>query len=334
MQQVSSEGIFTKWQPHYAEKGIATFPVGSDKKPQVRRWNRIGLSGSSKLAKRFTEANAFGFQPGPRSRVTVLDVDTHDGAILSAALNEHGDTPLIVRTGGGYHAYYRHSGERRHVRPYANRPIDILGDGYVVAPPSIAVKGQYQIIAGTLDDLANLPPIHVVVDDLRGKRSALPVGERNNALYRFALEQAIHVDDFASLLDVMRTRNMDCETPLPDNSIWSITKSAWRCEQEGRNLVGRGRAVVISHELIDRLIAHNQDAFVLLTVLKRHHWGRDFVLSKPMAAMFGWTLPRWYSARNLLVRFGIIACIHEGGMGPHDPPVYAWADSLRCGVNV
>jgi hypothetical protein len=43
---------------------------------------------------------AFGFQPGPRSRVTVLDIDPHDDTILAEALREHGETPLIVRTGG------------------------------------------------------------------------------------------------------------------------------------------------------------------------------------------------------------------------------------------
>jgi hypothetical protein len=172
------------------------------------------LSGSGKLAQRFTRANALGFQPGPRSRVTVLDIDTHDDAILSEALREHGETPFIVRTGGGYHAYYRHAGERRHVRPYENKPVDILGGGYVVAPPSISIKGAYEIIEGTLDDLANLPPLHVVLEGLRTERHPIRVGERNNTLYRFALEQAIHTDDFDTLLDVMRTRNMDCETPF------------------------------------------------------------------------------------------------------------------------
>src|ERR1041384_2567634 len=93
IQQMTEEGIFAKWQPHYAEKQIATFPVGHDKKPQIRRWNKVGLSGSGKLAQRFTRANALGFQPGPRSRVTVLDIDTHDDAILSEALREHGETP-------------------------------------------------------------------------------------------------------------------------------------------------------------------------------------------------------------------------------------------------
>ena len=88
---MSSEGIFSKWQPHYAEKRIATFPVGHDKRPQIKRWNELGLNGSAKLAKRFTEANALGFQVGSRSQITVLDVDTRNEGVLADALREHGE---------------------------------------------------------------------------------------------------------------------------------------------------------------------------------------------------------------------------------------------------
>jgi hypothetical protein len=51
------------------------------------------------------------------------------------------------------------------------------------------------------------------------------------------------VDDFESLLDAMRTRNMYCQPPLADDVVVAKAMSAWRYEQEGRNLVGRGRAV-------------------------------------------------------------------------------------------
>ena len=123
----------------------------------------------------------------------------------------------------------------------------------------------------------------------------------------------------------MRTRNTDCEIPLPDSEVIKAAESVWKYQIEGRNLVGKGRSVVMSHALIDKLVTTNQDAYILLSMLKRHHWGRgSFVLSKAMAAKFGWRITRWYAARDLLVRFGIIACVHEGGMGPHDPPIYAW----------
>jgi hypothetical protein len=74
---------------------------------------------------------------GARSNVTVLDVDIGDERVLSDALARHGETPLVVRSGSGkYHAYYRHNGERRRIRPWRGLPIDLLGEGgLVVAPP-------------------------------------------------------------------------------------------------------------------------------------------------------------------------------------------------------
>jgi hypothetical protein len=95
IQQVSEEGIFTKWQPQYAERRIATFPVKADKKPAIRRWNQITLKGSSRLAERFHESDAFGFQLGPKSQITALDVDSRDEAVLADALTCHGDTPSL-----------------------------------------------------------------------------------------------------------------------------------------------------------------------------------------------------------------------------------------------
>jgi len=321
-------GIFARWQPHYAERQIPTFPVNADKKPAIKRWNQISLKGSSRLAERFQEANAFGFQLGPRSRVTALDIDSRDESILDRALSEHGHTPLVVRTGGGYHAYYRYNGERRLIRPYHDKPIDILGGGFVVAPPSVSAKGTYQLISGTLDDLEKLPPIHVVLDDLRAE-ARIPEGRRNNTIFRFALEHARYADDYETLLDVLRTRNMDCEPPLPDRELVATDGSAWRCEEEGRNLVGRGGSVLMPHALVDELISKNQDALLLLTVLKRHHWGRDFVIANAMAKRVGWTRKRFASARTLLHKLGLIEIVAAGSFrSPASYRFCAWGGRI------
>jgi hypothetical protein len=317
-------GIFAKFQPRYAEQNVVTFPVSPDKKPAIKHWQKVGLEGSAKLAEKFSHSDTFGLPLGPRSGVTILDVDTKDKSVLHEAQSRYGETPYVVETGGGFHAYYRYSGERRHIRPWGpDLPIDVLGNGYAVGAPSIAAKGQYEIIHGTLADLSNLPPLHRVLDQLR---KPIPEGKRNQSLFRISLEQAAHADDFETLMDVMRTRNMDCTTPLMESELEATARSAWKYETEGRNLVGRGKAVVISHSVIDRVMAHSPDAFYLLMILKRHHWGRDFVLAKPMAESMGWGLRRWKVARDMLVRLGIIACLHEGGLGPNDPPIYAWAD--------
>jgi hypothetical protein len=34
--------IFREWQPVYAERGIATFPVGDDKRPCTKGYLRLG----------------------------------------------------------------------------------------------------------------------------------------------------------------------------------------------------------------------------------------------------------------------------------------------------
>jgi hypothetical protein len=74
-------------------------------------------------------------------------------------------------------------------------------------------------------------------------------------------------------------------------------------------------------------MAHSPDAFHLLMILKRYHWGRDFALANAMTAAIGWRLSRWRLARDILVRLGLIARLHEGGMGPNDPPIYSWVES-------
>ena len=111
---------------------------------------------------------------------------------------------------------------------------------------------------------------------------------------------------------------MDCTLPLLEAEPESVARSVWKYETEGRNLVGHGKAVVLSHSLIDRVMAESDDAFLLLTILKRHHWGRDLALANAMAATLGWGISRWRLARNILVRLGI---------GPGDPPIYGWVES-------
>ena len=118
---------------------------------------------------------------------------------------------------------------------------------------------------------------------------------------------------------------MDCEPQLGDDVIVSTANSAWRYEQGGRNLVGRGRAVVTPHALIDELIGESQDAFILFTLLQRHHWGRSFVLANAMADQLGWTRKRFASARTLLQVLGFIQMVAPASF--RSPAIYrlgAW----------
>lgn len=157
-------GVFAQWQPVYADHGIATFPVNDNKVPAVRNYGRIGINASSSLASRFG-SGALGFMCGCRSGITVLDVDTADERVLADAIDRHGKTPIVARSGSGhFQAWYRYGGERRLIRPRRDVPIDILGGGFVVAPPSrvLAPVGNFAAWAYLLKFLIGLFLIFVL----------------------------------------------------------------------------------------------------------------------------------------------------------------------------
>jgi Bifunctional DNA primase/polymerase, N-terminal len=149
--------MFSQWQPEYAKHGIATILVSLEKKPLVRHPQKFGLRGSAMLTDKFGDASMFGFYAGYRNKLTVLDIDTADETVLIDALDRHGHTPVVTKSGSGkFHAWYKHNGERRRIRPWKAEGllIDLLGTGgLIVVPPSVAPKGQYQFIQGDLDDI-------------------------------------------------------------------------------------------------------------------------------------------------------------------------------------
>lgn len=301
---------FRDWQPRYAAHGIATFPVrvGDDGKvPAIKGWQRVGLPGSATLAQRFADADAFGFCAGQRSGLTILDVDTNDERTLADALGRHGPTPIIVRSSSGNHqAWYRWRGEGRFIRPDGNSkwPIDILGSGFVVAPPSRGIKSNYLFIQGSLDDLDQLPvlrntTIATLPPPLAWKPDrAVTEGGRNDTLWRYCMQSARHCDRFDSLLDVARTRNSDFFPPLPEAEVVKTAKSAWNYTQRGENRFGRP-GVSIDAEQAIHLIKTDPDVFVLLSFLRANNGpARTFIAANALAEVLGWGRKRLADARK------------------------------------
>jgi Bifunctional DNA primase/polymerase, N-terminal len=208
---------FAEWQPQYAEQVVATFPV-KDKKPCVRGWQSVGLNGSSQLALKFPEAEAFGFQCGKHSGITVVDIDCPEERAVEEAIRVFGRSPVLWRTGSGNFAMpFRFNGEKRRIRPIADLPIDVLGSGgYAVAPPSAGRKGLYQFLEGGLDHFLRLPTLHLPANENRPATDKIPIGKRADVLFHHALDQARYMDSLDDLIDVVRTRNLDCEQPLSD----------------------------------------------------------------------------------------------------------------------
>jgi hypothetical protein len=66
--------------------------------------------------------------------------------------------------------------------------------------------------------------------------------------------------------------------------------------------------------MIDAMIISNpvdQDAFLLLTVLRRYHWNRDFKLANATHETLGWTLQRFKAARKRLIKIGRVMVVRH-----------------------
>jgi hypothetical protein len=332
----NSSASFLNWQPSYAERGIATFPVRHDKVPAIRGYQTVGRRGSGQLASKFPDAPALGFMCGRRNGVTVLDVDSKDERVLADALDRHGKTGIVVRSGSGnFQAWYWHNGERRQIRPWVGRPIDVLGGGYVVAPPSRVAKGQYQFVQGSLDDLDRLP----VMQGPPTFRAAEPVefcgicpsgeikqGERNKRLFNLCLHAARSCDEFDALCDVARTRNSEFAPPLEDDEVMKVATSAWRYEAEGRNYSGGMRAVFSVADVLPLM----PDPYVgALIVWAKASFKPDshFWIADGLAKKFGWSARQLRQARKRAVQTGLIRLIRPSGF--KRAAIYGWPQGRR-----
>jgi Bifunctional DNA primase/polymerase, N-terminal/Primase C terminal 1 (PriCT-1) len=337
-----STGLFPRSQPEWAAHRIATFPVtvtaAGVKKPAVKHYGKLGLRASAQLAQKrsFANIDGVGFMAGPHSKITVIDIDDPDERLLTEVLDRHGSTPFIVRTASGkHHAYYRHSNERRRIRPWRDLPLDLLGSGgFVIAPPTlISGKGAYEIIAGNLDDLRRLPPIHNLdlepaTEISSGPELIIPeklpqVGQRNNGLWRHCMRHAQRCDQFDDLLDEARTFNMALDTPLSDSEVTNTAASAWGYTMHGLNRFGQHGVWSSSEEIAAMMHSQNQDAFLLLTFLRGYNGPHAlFMCANALAEKFGWTRHRLAAARSRLIELNYIMPVRQAGRG--NPALFRW----------
>ena len=163
-----------------------------------------------------------------------MDLDSSK-AVAFAKTHGFPLTPL-VKTGKGYHAYYRNSIGVRNFQKRDDLPgIDLRGDGgFVVAPPSVHASGRlYQWVKGKgLGDLplAELPSIILaqrpedktpLVDLYKG----VGKGSRNDALARLAGSWVKDGLPFEQCLEMAKAWNLLNTPPLPGKEIERTIKS-------------------------------------------------------------------------------------------------------------
>ena len=309
-------GVFAQFAPIYADAGLATFPVDTrHKRPAVTNWQRGGLPATRAWAEKFGDADGLGLCMGERSRIVEVDIDMAGDAALGAALERFGDTPIKIRTASDKSkAWYRHSGEGRRTRPFKGLAIDILGDGYTIAPPSYRpdLGRRYEFLTGSLDDLDRLPAIRADALDASCHRVAEAVreGERNNTLFLWCMVEARHCDDVDALIDAAQTRASAMPVPLSIREIEQTARSAWGYEIGGRNIVGLRRPQITQRDKALDDLNNETDAYWLLDMLSRYHRNKKAFAIAP-AAMSDAGNPPWHKtrivrARDILIERGYL----------------------------
>jgi hypothetical protein len=339
----------------YIAAGIVPLPLGGEdgKRPLVKGPDRFGRRAALQIATKFPNAN-LGFWCGRHNRLTVVDIDSSKDAELDYALASFGPSPVIVRTASGkHHAYYRHGGERRRIRPIKGHPIDILGEGGLcVAPPSIRpAGGEYKFLRGGLADLVNLSTIRAaalhglepaIIEKTKSSAIAggvVEIGRRDNTLFRLALALAHDAKTQADLLGELRKANAELCKPLqPDHEVQRAARSAWRYRVNGRLMVpGVQSSIILPSASIARLLAEGEvDAMALLALLRKSHSGRldeAFAVS-PLAMercrlIGSWDKRRYRNATRKLCELGELVQLTPGGRGKHDPAMYRFAPARK-----
>src|SRR5262249_39384124 len=160
------------------------------------------------------------------------------------------------------------------IRPKPGTPIDILGGGYAVAPPSQVTKGAYEFIQGGLDDLGSLKPMvgaasNAISLPLQPKWAGMREGDgRKRALWERCMRTGGSCK-FDRMMEIARTANQQCKEPMMDAEVVKIATSAWQHDAAGLNFFTRPR-IMLDHDIFDALYAaQSQDAVFLLLKLER-----------------------------------------------------------------
>jgi hypothetical protein len=323
-----------------------------NKRRAVRGYPRIGLRASAELASKFADAPALGFMCGRRSRVTVLDIDTCDERLLVDALSRHGPTPIIVRTASGkWHAWYRHNNERRRIRPWGiDLPIDLLGGGFVIAPPSATQRGCYEFIQGSLDDLGSLPSMRglgaalyndavtIVPDDALMAADAVtfdepilvvPEGRRNNALFRHCMRQAHECDSFDALVEQARVFNISiCTPPLTDDEVIRTSHRAFYYTARGENRFGMTGSWLPT-ETVRRIVADPHLCTLVTFLQAENRPNRRFWVADGLYKELGWSRRKFHAARREAINQGFIEMVSKPSQG--HPALYRFGPAIRQG---
>jgi hypothetical protein len=194
------------------------------------------------------------------SGLVVLDVDTAEGKPGLASLGEinaHLPETLLARTGrGGYHGVFLRPEDMPAQRRIGFRPgLDLLGDGYFVAAPSVLTGGaMYRWerlmppapLPSILRDIAAAPKVQAKVEVIG---APIITGSRNNSLFRLGCalrDTGIGAEALARALDA--ENKLRFQPPVDDFELATIVNSVLNTVQVRRDVAADA---IVEQEILD-----------------------------------------------------------------------------------
>ena len=280
---------FAEFQPLYAARGVATFPVtvaNDNKVPSIRGYMKTGLRGSAQLAMKFGDADSFGFVCGKYNRITVVDMDSTDPAIVGEGERLFGTSPLLWRTGGGKYAMaFRHNCEGRRIRCIPSLPIDLLGGGFVVAPGSAGIKQRYELIRGSLADVDHLPVARIPSEITAPPPRKIPDGKRHDALFRHCrsiVDRHADQDQFVAAAKTWNEAILD--PPVPPQDVVNTCYSVWKYRGGRKRMNG----LIVEEPKRKALSANPEYLGVFAHLAFENGPDAEFMIADGLAEAMGW----------------------------------------------
>ena len=263
----------------YQKQGFSFFPLRKRSKKPIFEWggwqNRRPSPEEVKTWQDQKMLNQVAVVCGSISGIIVLDVD--NPAIFDAwlASQKHPMPPSpTVKTGKGWHIYFRHPGGKIKNSTRQIPGADIKADGgYVVAPPSIHPEGptyEWTFALGLDDvDLADPPAwltdyferevsatVELSKEDLLGEDEdwvaqafrGVAKGDRDVMATRLAGYYLGRGDPAARVLELLRIWNLRNVPPLSDKDLKKVSDSVGRSEAKKRVRAGVGQGTSKSND--------------------------------------------------------------------------------------
>lgn len=357
----ASSNVFAENALQLHGYGLCVVPMGADRKPQVRgfqKWLRRPSEGSVRAwVAKYGNCN-IAIVPG-LSNVIVADSD--DALEDDQVEKLLGRTSLCVLTRRGRHRYYQcpNTDLPRDLRRFGLNVDLKAGNSIVIVPPSVHESGiLYRHDNCDWGALADLPQLNLgnLQELMKGSPGALNdqrhllkgrMRANSRGLWLNDRLCAMPASSYAQLLDHAGQLNNELSVagfdPLEEAELGRRAAQVWKAIQDNRlqNPAQWSGAVKTSVPEMERL---NQldpkrasDALLLLLTLRAKHSarcqrGETFSITpKAMAdsdVIGGWTRERYQCARDLLLQAGLLVQIRgfQAGGGGRTAAQYTLLD--------